>query len=242
MRCDVLGVAVDNLTLSEAVGQARTFLAGDRTCTVVTPNAEIVYLAHRDPAVREALNAADLILPDGIGVLKAARMLGCPIYERVAGIDFAQALLPWLAQDGIPVFFFGGGPGVAEEAARRMTAIHPGLTVRGIQDGYFPAGAEGGIAADIRAAGARVVFICLGAPKQELFMQAYGARTGARLLIGLGGSFDVWAGRVKRAPRTFIKFGLEWLYRILRQPKRILRAVRLPAFLWAVRRAASSRK
>jgi len=229
-----LGVTFDNLTLSEAVGRAQEFLRDDQPHSVVTPNAEIVWQASRDAALRAVLNAADLILPDGVGVVRAARMLGHPVRERVAGIDFAQALLPLLAQNRTPVFFLGGKPGVAQEAARRTAAAHPGLTVCGIRDGYFAAGSEDAVAATVRDSGAHVIFVCLGAPKQELFMQRYGAQTGARLLIGLGGTLDVWAGLVRRAPRIFITLGLEWLYRILRQPKRIFRAFRLPAFLWAV--------
>ncbi|MDR3208108.1 MAG: WecB/TagA/CpsF family glycosyltransferase [Oscillospiraceae bacterium] len=237
MRCEILGIAFDTLTLPQAVDRARVFLAGDAPRTVATPNAEIVQQARKNPAAREAINAADLVLPDGIGVIRAARILGLPIRERVAGIDFAQALLPVLAETGALVYFLGASPGVAEEAARRAAEAHPGLRVCGVRDGYFADGSQPDVADAIRAAGAHAVFVCLGAPKQELFMRQYAARTGARLLVGLGGTFDVWAGRLKRAPQLFIRLNLEWLYRTLRQPKRLFRTLRLPAFLWAARRA-----
>ena len=237
LRYDILGVAFDHLTPDEAIVHACAFLEEDRPHAVVTPNAEIVWLAARNRALLEALDAADLVLPDSIGIVKAARILGHPIQERLPGIDFAQALLPALARRGTPVFLFGGRPGVSQEAARKLTETHAGLNICGTRDGYYPPGTEGDIAEIIRQSGAQVVFVCLGAPKQELFIQTYGAQTGARLLIGLGGALDVWAGLVRRAPKVFIKLGLEWLYRFLRHPSRLNRAYRLPAFLWAVRRA-----
>ncbi|MCL2747194.1 MAG: WecB/TagA/CpsF family glycosyltransferase [Oscillospiraceae bacterium] len=236
MRCDILGVPFDCLTLPQAVERALSFLGGENAHTVVTPNAEIVWLACRDAALLRALRAADMVLPDGVGVVRAARKLGHPITQRVSGIDFAEALLPTLAERGIPVFFYGGKPGVAEEAAKRMEAAHPGLPICGTLDGYSYADAPEDVAEAVRESGAHALFVCLGAPKQELFMRRYGVMTGARLLVGLGGALDVWAGNVKRAPKLFIRLGLEWLYRILRQPKRIVRVFRLPAFMLKVRK------
>ncbi len=236
MRYDILGVTFDNVTLAEALARAKGFLDEDGPHTVVTPNAEIVYQVSRNPSARDALNAAALVLPDGVGILRAADTLGLPICERVAGIDFAQALLPILADRKEPVFFLGAGPGVAAQAAQNMAQAHPGLTVCGVQDGYYRREEEADVVDRIAAAGAKVVFVCLGAPRQELFMKQYGDRTGARLLVGLGGTFDVWAGHVNRAPKLFIRLGLEWFYRLLRQPSRFGRIMKLPAFLRAVRR------
>ena len=242
MRCDILGVSFDCLTLDTAVAQALSFLTEDKSHTIVTPNAEIVWMAGRDERLRQALNTADLVLPDGVGVVRAARKLGYPICERVAGIDFAGALLPPLARQGTPLFLYGGRPGVADQAAIRVTTDHPGLNVVGTRDGYTDADSPEDIAAVVRDCGAHVLFVCLGAPKQELFMQRHGRATGARLLVGLGGTLDVWSGNVARAPRPFVKFGLEWLYRLIRQPRRLSRAFRLPAFLLKVRRQKSDMK
>lgn len=234
MRCDVLGIEFDKISQTDAVSRAVSFLGDQRPHYIVTPNAEIVYLCRDNPDARYAVAQADLVLPDGVGILKASRILGRPIAERVSGIDFATALLPELAALRKPLFLLGARSGVACEAAEKLRAAHPGLIICGARDGYFSDSEA--VIAEIRESGAEVVFVCLGAPKQELWMQQHIGDTGARLLVGLGGSFDVWAGHIKRAPKLFIKLGLEWLYRLLRQPKRLLRVWRLPAFLRAVRR------
>ncbi len=241
MRYDILGVQFDNVTLPEAVETATRFLDSEGAHIVVTPNAEIVFSARGDEAMRDLLNASDLVLPDGIGVVRASAILGDPIRERVAGIDFAQTLLPVLAARRDPVFFLGAAPGVAQEAASRMTQAHPGLWVCGVQDGYFQAAMQDEVLSAIRNSGARAVFVCLGSPRQEQFMHRFGVSTGARLLVGLGGTFDVWSGQSKRAPGLFIRLGLEWLYRLIRQPSRIVRMMKLPAFLWTVHRSKNKR-
>lgn len=234
VRCDVLGVGFDAVTMGEALERTLSFLADVRAHYVVTPNAEIVSLCAKRDDVRAAVNMADFVLPDGIGVIRASKTLDRPLPERVSGIDYASALLPLLAERGTRLYLLGAKPGVAEEAARRLTDKYPALVVCGMRDGYFSDGED--VPSAIREAGADAVFVCLGAPRQELWMCEHIADTGAKLLVGLGGTLDVWAGRVKRAPRLFIGLGLEWLYRLLRQPSRLKRVMKLPGFLWAVRR------
>lgn len=229
MRTDILGVAFDNVTMAEAVDRAMALLAREGPHLVVTPNAEIVQQARSDPEFAALIAQADLVLPDGVGVVYASRILGRPLKGRVPGVDFAGALMDRMAKLNKRLFLLGAKPGVAEEAARRLAAQHPGLAVCGVHDGYFREDAP--VVQAIREAGADVVFVCLGAPKQEKWAAAHGGETGARLLVGLGGSLDVFAGQVDRAPESWQRLGLEWLYRAIRQPSRFKRIAKLPGFL-----------
>ena len=229
MRTDILGVAFDNTTMDEAVGRAMSLLEQEGPHLVVTPNPEIVRLAQSDRDFADLIAGADLVLPDGVGILYAAKILGRPLKARVPGVDFASALMDAMAKTGKRLFLLGAKPGVAEEAARRLAGQHPGLIVCGTHDGYFQEDAP--VVQAIRAARADVVFVCLGAPKQEKWAAAHGADTGARLFVGLGGSLDVFAGQVERAPKGWQKLGLEWLYRTIRQPSRLKRVAKLPLFL-----------
>ena len=226
-----MGVLFDNLTLAEAVDAGERLAAGPGFAYVVTPNPEIVNLARQREDYRQVLNGAGLVLPDGIGVIHAAKILGTPLQERVPGIDFASGLLARLAQTGGRLFLLGAKPGVADQAADNLRKTYPGLTVCGTHHGYFQE--DGPVVEAIRQAQADVVFVCLGAPKQEVWMAQHGPATGAHLMVGLGGVLDVYAGHVKRAPAAWQKLGLEWCYRLLHQPSRIGRMAKLPGFLVA---------
>ena len=228
-RTEILGVEFDNVTLDEAADRAIALMDQDGPHLVATPNPEIVQLARRDPEFGRVLSDADLVIPDGVGVVYAAKILGRPLKGRVPGIEFAAALMARMAGKGKRLFLLGAKPGVAELAAANLAVEYPGLVVCGTHDGYFQEDAPG--AETIRRARADVVFVCLGAPKQEMWIARNGADTGARLLVGLGGSLDVFAGQVKRAPKAFQKLGLEWFYRLCRQPSRIGRMAKLPLFL-----------
>lgn len=229
MRIDVLGVGFDNLTMAEAVERGMELVRSLGPHYVVTPNPEIVEVCREDSGARAAVNGADLVLPDGIGVIKGAAMLGTPLKERTPGIEFAARLMERMAAEGKSLFLLGAKPGVAETAAQRLAAQYPGLQIAGVHDGYFRESDP--VAAEIAHSGADVVFVCLGAPKQELWMAEYGPATGARLLCGLGGSLDVFAGTVERAPEFWRKHGLEWFYRLCKEPRRIGRMMKLPLFL-----------
>lgn len=228
-KTDVMGVAFDDITIDQAVERALALAKDGRGAYVVTPNPEIVMLAQKDPGYGETLAGAALTLPDGIGVIYAAKLLKRPLQGRVPGIDFASALLSRMAGEGLELYLLGAKPGVAEQAAENLKKTYPGLTVCGTHDGYFQE--DGPVVEGIRASGADVVFVCLGAPKQETWMRRNGADTGAGLLVGLGGALDVYAGTVQRAPEGWQKLGLEWLYRLIKQPSRIGRMAKLPGFL-----------
>lgn len=231
MKIDVLGVAFDNVTMAEALERARELLAGEQAAYCVTPNAEIVYEAMHDKEFCALLNGAALVLPDGAGTVLGAKILGTPLKEKVAGIDFAAGLLDVLEETGQALFLLGGKPGIAEKAAENMQKAHPKLTICGTADGYFSD--EQPVIEQINASGAAAVFVCLGAPKQEKFMYAHKEDLQIKLMIGLGGSLDGFAGTVRRAPKWMIRLQLEWLYRLLREPRRIGRMMRLPKFVFA---------
>lgn len=240
MRIDVLGVGFDNLTMTEAVERGMELVRSPGPHYVVTPNPEIVEVCREDSGARAAVNGADLVLPDGIGVIKGAAMLGTPLKEKTPGIEFAMGLMGKMAERGKSLYLLGAKPGVAEQAAARLKARYPGLKIAGTHDGYFKEDAP--VVEAIRESGADCVFVCLGAPKQELWMEKNGPATGARLLCGLGGSMDVFAGTVERAPKFWSDHGLEWFYRLCKEPKRLGRMLRLPLFLVHVRQEKRSRK
>ena len=236
MKQVIEGVAFDDLTLDEAVRAGEALVRSDGFHYAVTPNPEFILLSRKDGEFLRLLNGADLTLPDGIGVVYAAKILGRPLKGRVPGIDFASGLMAALERSGgARVYLLGAKPGVAEDAMAALSARYPGLTFCGCRDGYFQDDAP--VVEAIRAARAEVVFVCLGAPKQEFWMARNGPETGAKLMLGLGGVLDVFAGAVERAPERWQRMGLEWLYRLIREPSRIGRMARLPLFLVQAYRA-----
>ena len=231
-RIDVMGVGFHNVTMEEAIAEGRALLAREGADYCVTPNAEIVYEAMHDDSFCRLLNDAALVLPDGAGTVLGAKLLGTPLKEKVAGIDFAEQLLSVAEQTGARLYLLGGKPGIGELAAEKMRQKHPQLTICGIADGYFQE--EAPVVDAINEAKADLLFVCLGSPKQELFMKHHQNDLCVRLMIGLGGSLDGFAGTVKRAPKWMIKLQLEWLYRLIKEPWRFNRMLRLPKFLFAV--------
>ncbi len=232
---NILGVTIHALSQQQALEHlATTALQGGRQQVVATANAEMVMLARADAGFAALLAAADLVVPDGAGVVWAARHQGNPVPERVPGVDLTQALLAHAARNGQKIFFFGAAPGVAAEAARRAGDRFPGLQVAGVRDGYFSAGETPEIVAMINASGAELLFVALGVPKQEQWIQANRTALAPRIIMGVGGTLDVMAGRVKRAPVWMQRFSLEWLYRLLCQPSRFIRMLALPRFVAAV--------
>lgn len=231
MKTDVLGVRYDNVTMEEALAKGREILDGHKTCYCVTPNAEMAYEALHDASFRELLNGAELVLPDGAGVILGAKLLKTPLKQKVAGIEFAQNMLPIMAEMGIRLFLLGGKPGVAELAAEKMLEQNPDLIICGMADGYYKD--ELSVLNRINESQADALYVCLGSPKQEYFMHKYVDAMGVKLMCGLGGTLDGIAGTVKRAPRWMIRLQLEWLYRLIKEPRRFKRMLRLPKFIFA---------
>lgn len=232
MKTDIMGLQFDNITMEEALDAAKALLQGEHAARVVTPNAEIAYEALHDENMRTLLNSAELMLPDGAGVVLASKILKTPLKQKVAGVDFADGLLGVLETTGQSLYLLGSKPGIGELAAQKMMQKHPKLKIAGIADGYFQD--EAPVIDKINASGADVLFVCLGAPKQEQFMARHQKALHVKLMAGLGGTLDSFAGTVKRAPKWMIRLNLEWLYRLIKEPKRFKRMLRLPKYLWAV--------
>ena len=229
MRVEVLGVGFDNMTMDEALEKGVRLMSEQGAHYVVTPNPEIVEVCREDEEAREAVRNADLVIADGIGVIYGAKILGTPLKARLPGIEYAQKLMERMAENGKTLFLFGAKPGIAEEAARRLQEKYPGLQIAGTHDGYFKE--DESVVNAIRESGADVVFVCLGAPKQEKWIRKNGEATGAHLLLGLGGCLDIFSGTVQRAPVIFQKLGMEWFYRLIKNPSRAGRMMKLPLFL-----------
>lgn len=233
-KINVRGVYFDNVTPEEAAKVAEELMHGEKTAAVFTPNAEIVQLCIEEPRYFDLYNSADLVVPDGAGVVKAARILGTPLAGKVAGIELGERMLSAAAKSGEGVYFLGGKPGIAETAAKNMTEKYPGLRIVGTHDGYFQKSGEesDAVVADINKSGAKLLFVCLGVPVQEEWVRANADKlTCAPLCLCLGGSLDVYAGAVRRAPKIFIKLSLEWFYRLCKEPRRIGRMMKLPKFI-----------
>ena len=229
MKINVLGINFDNLTLEQAAEKGAEMLREDKFHYVVTPNPEFILAAEKDESFRAVLNAADLVIPDGIGVIYSAKILGTPLAERVPGIEFSAKMLEKLNEMGGRLFLLGAKPGVAEKAGENICAQYPDIVLCGTQDGYFKDEEE--VILKVAAAKPDLLFVCLGAPKQEKWMARWGQHTGAKMAIGLGGCLDVYAGNVERAPEAWRKLGMEWAYRLKKEPKRIGRMAKLPLVL-----------
>lgn len=238
-KINVRGIDFDNVNYEEALGLCMDFIRNPKAdCSAVlhTPNSEILQLCIEHNEYYEIIGSADIIIPDGVGVIKASQILGTPLTKgKVAGVEIADGILSCAAKEGFSVFFLGGKPeneeseSIAEIAAKRMQEKYPGLRIAGTCDGYFKDDAA--VTARIHDSGADILFVCLGVPKQEIFMYNNKDKLGTKLCCGFGGTLDIFAGTAKRAPKIFIKLGLEWLYRLIREPSRFIRMLALPRFL-----------
>ena len=226
----IMGVPFDVVKMNEAAELVMGFFDDGGSHIICTPNPEIVMEATKDSKLMNILNAADLVVPDGVGVVWASKFNKVKIPERVAGYDLCQTVFSKMSQKGKTVYFFGGAPGVAAKAAEKMKAAYPGLKIVGTRNGYFTSAEEKDIIREIKSLSPDLLLVGLGAPKQEKWIYENLRFTGAKVAIGVGGSFDVMAGNIKRAPKIFQKLGLEWFYRLLCQPTRIKRMMRLPVF------------
>lgn len=234
-QADLLGCKLNLATMGECLDIIGFHIEAQKPMHVITLNAEMVYQAKNNPTLRKVINEADLITADGIGVVWGARNLGYAVPERVTGIDLALNLVARAALRGWPIYLLGGNPGVADKAALKLRSSHEGLCVCGTRDGYFTAEQIPTIIKEINEAGPKILFVGLGAPKQELWIREHLAELAAvPVHIGVGGSLDVIAGLKKRAPAFFIRLNLEWLYRLLTEPSRIKRQLTLPLFVSSV--------
>ena len=229
---DVLGVSISKVTMKEATQKVREFVKSDSFHSIYTPNPEIVMLAKDDPEFHKILDKADLVVPDGIGVVIASKIKKDPLPERVAGYDLVQSTMKEAVKEGYKYYFFGSKPGISEAAAAKMRETYPGIEIVGTHHGYFKPEDEADIIADINESGANILLVALGAPKQEKWIEANKhLMPNVRVALGVGGSLDVMSGNVKRAPKAFQKLGLEWFYRLIKEPTRFVRMLVLPKFL-----------
>lgn len=233
-KVNILGVKVDKVNVDEAVDRVFGMLDEGRPHSVFTPNSEIILNAYKDSSFCRILNSADLLTADGIGVVYASRILKNPISERAAGYDIACGLIDRIAETGHRLYLFGGKPGIAEKAKRRLEARYPFIQIVGTRNGYFKDSETRDIVNDINGVGADIVFVCLGAPRQEKWIYENMNKTNARLFMGIGGSLDVFAGEVERAPDFWCRMGLEWFYRLVKEPWRFKRMLALPKFGFTV--------
>lgn len=229
-KVNILGVSVDKANVEKAVEKISQMLHDGKKHCVYTPNSEIIMNAYENPDFAAVLNSADLLTADGIGVVYASKILGNPIDERAPGFDIACGLIEKAAKEGYGIYFFGGKPGIAEQAQKNLEAEYPFLRIVGTHNGYFTPEDEPEIIADINRSNADIVFVCLGAPKQETWIHNNRQSINAAVLMGVGGSLDVFAGTVERAPDIWCRLGLEWLYRLIKQPSRFMRMTALPRF------------
>lgn len=231
---NILDVPYDVVTMDEAVLKSLEFIKKEGNQMICTPNPEIVMSARKDSDLMNILNSADLVIPDGIGIVWASQYTKTKLPERVSGYDLTQSLFEKLKDTDYTVYFFGGEPGVAALAAKQMMKKFNGLKIVGTRNGYFSKEEEQKIILEINRLKPSLLLVGLGSPKQEKWIYENKRILGAALSIGVGGSFDVMAGKVKRAPEVFCKLGLEWFYRLVKQPTRIKRMVELPKFALTV--------
>lgn len=234
MRAHVLGFPVDPLGVTEAVGRVARAIQDRQPLQVVTINAEMAMQGLADPELGQILRSSGLVLPDGSGVVWAIRRQGLPV-TKLAGVDFLGHVADWCAREGKSLYLLGAAEGVAAEAARTLQERYPGLAIAGTRSGFFAPDEEPTVLETLRQARPDVLLVALGVPRQEKWIARHQAELGVPVAMGVGGSFDVLANRVKRAPAGFQRLHLEWLYRLIQEPWRWKRmGSTLPRFAWLV--------
>ncbi len=235
----VLGVPIDKVNRKEALDKAIDFIENSENKVIYTPNSEIVMDANENKDLLNAIKEADMVIPDGIGLVLASKVIKKPLNERVTGIDLMESILSYCHEKGKSIYIIGGKPGVSEKAGMEIKEKYPNIQVVGTYHGYFKGlhigcpGHEEEVAVlkKINDLKPDVLFVAFGAPKQELWIQEYKKELNVKLLMGVGGSVDVYAGNVKRAPEIYQKLGLEWFYRLIKEPWRYKRMMALPKFV-----------
>jgi len=227
----IFGVRIDCVDMEEAFNRFLTLLNRERTAVIYTPNTEMVMMAEKDPEFKEVLNGADLVIPDGIGLIHASKIHHLGLTDRVPGIELMERILKYCHTTRRSIYLFGGKPGTAELAGQKILEKYPNIIIKGIEHGYFTADDEDRIIDNINEAKPDVLFVALGAPKQEKWIAKHRRTLNAHVSMGIGGSLDVYAGNVKRAPVFFQKLGIEWMHRLLKEPSRVVRMMALPKFM-----------
>ena len=233
-RIEVTGVPIDNIDMAGAVSYAEQMIQQGEQCRIFAMNPEKAIAARENPELYSCLSSAELLIPDGIGVIWASRLNGVNFKERVPGSELMPKLCEMAAKNGYGVFLFGAKEEVNEQAAARLVESYPGLKIAGRQNGYVSEQETPALIEKINASGAQLLFVALGSPKQEYWMHNNKDQLNVLVMQGVGGTFDVLAGNVKRAPKLWRAIHLEWLYRLLSQPQRFIRQSRLPAYVWLV--------
>lgn len=233
-KVTILGVPVDAITMGEAVARIDGFIEKRTPVLVATANAEMLMRATHDGALRRILQGAAMVTPDGAGTVWAAHHLGYAMPERVAGYDMVQELMREAPAKHRRIFFFGSAPGVADKAKKKAEQLYPGIEIVGTRNGFFAAADEPAIIEEIKAAHPDILLAALGVPKQEKWLAKHLSELGVPVSIGVGGTFDVMAGVMKRAPRWMQRAKLEWLFRGMMQPQRAGRLLALPRFVLKV--------
>lgn len=235
---NILGVNVSCITMEEAVLSCEEMMDDKKFHILATCNAEMIMMANRDMELKYILNNGDLVVPDGAGTVWAANHLGYDMKERVAGIDLIKELFKVANNKPYKIYFLGAGPNVAQKAKEKLIKEFPNLDIVGVHDGYFDTEKEKAIIEEIKNLKPDLLLVALGVPKQEKWIMKHQGDLNC-LCIGVGGSFDVLSGNVKRAPKWIQNLKLEWLYRGLKDPKRIGRLMVLPEFVLKVKKERS---
>ncbi len=241
-QVDMFGVPLARINMEGALARVEQFVKERSPHMVVTSDTPGIVRARNDPEFQEIVRGADMVTADGRGVIWMARVLGLPVTERVSGVDLMQRICQRAAARGYSIYLIGAEPGVAEKAAQSLQSRYPGLRVVGAHHGYFTPQQEPAVVRHIAEARPDILFVAFGAPKQEKWIRQYLAELNVPVAIGVGGSFDVHAGRARRAPQWMQRAGLEWLYRLLREPGRLPRALTVPRLIWMTLREALRRK
>ena len=228
---NIAGINIDNITMEQAVERVYDFITSGQNHSIYTPNAEIMMEGITSKELKEILNTSDMLVADGAGVVLASKILGTSVAEKVSGFDLAKNLLVASSKRPIKFFLFGGKPGIPERAHANIICDYPGAEIVGTRNGYFSQEDESEIINQINNSGADVLFVCLGAPKQEQWIHRHKEQLKVKVCMGLGGTIDILAENVKLAPDFFRNNGLEWLYRLYKEPRRFKRMLRLPKFI-----------
>ena len=229
-KLSILGVRLDSLSKIELMQRLEACLLSNQLHHIITLNSLMILETEEHLILKQICDEATLVIPESSGIAWAASYLGYPKVERIPGIDLAFDMCALSSKMTLPIYFLGGAPGVAKDASIALLRAHPDLLVAGTRDGFFSENESTEVMQDIAKSGARLILVALGMPKQELWIHTHKAKLPPGVYVRVGGSFDVWAGRVKRAPVWTRSLGLEWLYRLLQEPYRWRRIALLPKF------------